>query len=84
MKILIGGICGAIVGCVIFVVPLWLAVLFAPVDNLGREFLAIGLAGYVPYLAIIGALIGGVIGTKKVAARIPDSQWKSAASSRQP
>ncbi len=84
MKIWIGGICGAVVGCITFVGLLWLAVRFVPGDDLGREFIAFGLVSYVPYLAIIGAVIGGLIGAKRVAARIADSQSKSSAASRQP
>jgi len=85
MKTLLGGICGALVGCVAPVGLLWLAVQFAPgVDNLGREFLGFAAARYATYLAIIGAVIGGFIGAKRAAARLADSQWKSAAMSRQP
>ena len=85
MKTLLGGICGALVGCVSLVVLLGLAVQFAPgVDNLGREFLGFAAARYATYLAIIGAAIEGFIGAKCAAARIADSQWKSAATSRQP
>jgi gas vesicle protein len=84
MKILIGGICGAVVGCITLVGLLWLALQFAPGDDLGREVIAFGAVSYVPYLAIIGAVIGGLIGAKRVAARIADSQSKSSAASRQP
>jgi hypothetical protein len=84
MKTLLGGICGALVGCVSLVVLLGLAVQFAPGDNLSRDFLAFAAAQYIPHVAIIGAAIGGLIGAKCVAARFADSQWKSAATSRQP
>jgi hypothetical protein len=83
MKTLFGGICGAVVGGVTLVVLLGLAVQFAPgFDSLGREFLAFAAARYAPYLALIGAVIGGFSGVKRAAARIADSQWRSAATTR--
>jgi len=85
MKTLLGGACGAVVGCVTLVAILGLAVHFVPgFVNLRGDFGAFAALEYVPYLAIVGAIIGGIVGAELTAARIAYSQWKSAALSRQP
>jgi hypothetical protein len=59
---------GAVVGCVISVILLSLAATFAAGDSLAREFAMMGAVGYAPYVAIIGAVIGGLIGAIRVPA----------------
>ena len=79
----LGCLGGALVGCATSVALLCFAIWFAGDDALGRDFLGYFAAPYVPYIAIIGAVIGGIVGAKLAAARSARSPRQSAAPIRQ-
>jgi hypothetical protein len=77
-------LCGALVGCVtlVAIALLGIVVICNGGDSLSREFVILGAVGYAPYVAIIGAVIEGIVGAKLAAARIARLKRQSAPQSR--
>jgi hypothetical protein len=72
MKTLMGGVCGALLGCVA-VGALWfgfqLLLWIGPGDSLGNGIALANAFQYVPRLAIISAAIGCVVGAFRAQGR---------------